>query len=105
MSEAEKQKIVVQISAVQTELQRTIDERWVGQFCLTFWPLLPSFWPLLPGILASFAWHFGHFCLAFWPLLPGILASFAWYFGLFGLVFWAALPGFWACACTYISMP
>ena len=27
MSEAEKQKIVVQISSVQTELQRTIDER------------------------------------------------------------------------------
>ena len=29
MSEAEKQKIVIQISAVQTELQRTIDERYV----------------------------------------------------------------------------
>ena len=28
MSEAEKQKIVVQISSVQTELQRTIDERF-----------------------------------------------------------------------------
>jgi len=29
MSEAEKQKIVIQISAVQTELQRTIDERYI----------------------------------------------------------------------------
>ena len=29
MSDAEKQRIIVQISAVQTELKRTMDERWV----------------------------------------------------------------------------
>ena len=29
MSDAEKQRIIVQISAVQTELKRTMDERYV----------------------------------------------------------------------------
>ena len=29
MSDAEKQRIIVQISSVQTELKRTMDERWV----------------------------------------------------------------------------